>query len=149
VHLREGDEGFDFLGFHHRYVRGRTPRSRHPTFLVRWPSRQAMQHARQRVREITARERLLLPVEDVVQDLNRFLGGWAGYFRYGNSVQFFDKISLCTLTRLVIFVANRHQRRTRFGWWVVTRQSPGHLGLIDLNGIVVPPRANKPRHRGR
>ena len=24
VHLREGGEGFDFLGFHHRYVRGRT-----------------------------------------------------------------------------------------------------------------------------
>jgi len=25
VHLREGGEGFDFLGFEHRYVRGRTP----------------------------------------------------------------------------------------------------------------------------
>ncbi len=46
-----------------------------------------MQHARQRVREITARERLLLPVEDIVQDLNRFLAGWAGYFRYGNSAR--------------------------------------------------------------
>ena len=35
VHLREGGEGFDFLGFHHRYVRGRTQRSRHLTFLAR------------------------------------------------------------------------------------------------------------------
>jgi retron-type reverse transcriptase len=25
VHLTEGGEGFDFLGFHHRLVRGRTP----------------------------------------------------------------------------------------------------------------------------
>ena len=25
VHLVEGGEGFDFLGFHHRLVRGRTP----------------------------------------------------------------------------------------------------------------------------
>jgi RNA-directed DNA polymerase len=66
VHLREGGEGFDFLGFHHRYVRGNTARSQHLAFLVRWPSRQAMQHARQRIREITARERLLLPVEDIV-----------------------------------------------------------------------------------
>ena len=78
VHLREGGEGFDFLGFHHRYVRGNTPRSKHLTFLVRWPSRQAMQHARQRVREITARERLLLPVEDIVGDLNRFLARLGG-----------------------------------------------------------------------
>jgi group II intron reverse transcriptase/maturase len=84
VHLREGGEGFDFLGFHHRYVRGHTRRSRHLTFLARWPSRQAMRHARDRIRELTARERLLLPVEEVVQDVNRFLRGWAGYFRYGS-----------------------------------------------------------------
>ena len=149
VHLREGGEGFDFLGFHHRYVRGHTPRSQHLTFLVRWPSRQAMQHARQRVREITARERLLLPVEDIVGDLNRFLGGWAGYFRYGNSAQSFDKITLHAVNRLAIFVANRHQRDRRFGWWAVARQSPDHLGLIDLNGTIVPPRAHQPRHRAR
>ena len=74
VHLREGGEGFDFLGFHHRYVRGNTPRSQHLTFLVRWPSRQAMQHARQRVREITARERLLLPVEESSRTST---GSWA------------------------------------------------------------------------
>jgi group II intron reverse transcriptase/maturase len=149
VHLREGGEGFDFLGFHHRYVRGNTPRSRHLTFLVRWPSRQAMQHARQRITEITARERLLLPVEEIVQDLNRFLAGWAGYFRYGNSAQCFDKISLHAVNRLSIFVANRHQRDRRFGWWVVARQSPNRLGLIDLNGIVAPPRANPRRNRAR
>jgi RNA-directed DNA polymerase len=149
VHLREGGEGFDFLGFHHRSVRGNTPRSRHLTFLVRWPSSQATQHARQRIREITARQRLLLPVEDIVGDLNRFLAGWAGYFRYGNSAQAFDKITLHAVNRLAIFVADRHRRDRRFGWWVVARQSPDHLGLIDLNGIVVAPRANRPRHRRR
>ena len=146
-----GKEARDSISsdFHHRYVRGNTARSRHLTFLVRWPSRQAMQHARQRIREITARERLLLPVEDIVQDLNRFLGGWAGYFRYGNSAQFFDKIQLYAVNRLAIFVANHHQRNRRFGWWAVARQSPNHLGLIDLNGIIVPPRAHRPRHRER
>jgi RNA-directed DNA polymerase len=80
VHLEEGGEGVDFLGFHHRWVRAN--RAKHVQFLARWPSRRAMQHARDRVGEITARERLLLPVEDVVQDLNGFLCGWAGYFRY-------------------------------------------------------------------
>ena len=33
VHLAEGEEGFDFLGFHHRLVRGWTPKSAHLTFL--------------------------------------------------------------------------------------------------------------------
>jgi Reverse transcriptase (RNA-dependent DNA polymerase) len=73
VQLREGGEGFDFLGFHHRLVRARGPRVRHVAFLARWPSRAAMRHARDRVRELTARPRLLLPVEDVVRELNRFL----------------------------------------------------------------------------
>ena len=78
MHLTEGGEGLDFLGFHHRWVRGNTPRSRHLCFLARWPSRQASQRARDRMREITDRRRLLVPVEDVVQDLNRFLRGWSG-----------------------------------------------------------------------
>jgi RNA-directed DNA polymerase len=108
-----------------------------------------MQHARDRVREIAARERLLLPVEDVVRDLNRFLRGRVGYFRYGSSAQFFDKISLYAVNRLAIFVANRHERERRWGWWVVARQSPDHLGLIDLNGIIVPPRPFQSRHGGR
>src|SRR5512144_3406225 len=75
VHLKEGGEGVDFLGFHHRWVRAN--RARHVQFLARWPSRRAMQHARDRVREITARERLRLPTEEIVQDLNRYLRGWA------------------------------------------------------------------------
>jgi RNA-directed DNA polymerase len=148
VHLREGGEGVDFLGFHHRYVRGHTRRSRHLTFLARWPSRQAMGHAHQRVREITARARLRVPVEIVVRDLNRFLRGWAGYFRYGNSAQFFDKISRYALTRLAGFVAKRHKQRTRYGWWAVVYQTPDRMGLIDLNGIVVSPRPNRPWRPG-
>jgi len=147
VHLREGGEGVDFLGFHHRYVRGHTARSRHLTFLVRWPSRQAMGHARQRIREITARSRLRVPVEEIVRDLNRFLRGWAGYFRYGNSAQFFDKITLHALRRLAGFIAQRHKRRKRYGWWVVAHQTH-RLGLIDLNGIIVPPRPTRSRRQG-
>jgi hypothetical protein len=68
VHLREGGEGLDFLGFQRRPVRSKSPRSRHVTFLARWPSRRAMQHARERIRALTARERLGQPVEEVVQD---------------------------------------------------------------------------------
>ncbi len=147
VQLREGGEGLDCLGFHHRYVRGNTPRSRHFTFLVRWPSRQPMGHARQRIREITARLRLRVPVEVIVQDLNRFLRGWAGYFRYGNSAQFFDKITLHALRRLAGFIAKRHKRRKRYGWWVVAHQTH-RMGLIDLNGTIIPPRPNRSRRQG-
>ena len=144
VHLREGGEGFDFLGFHHRYVRGRTRLSRHITFLARWPSHKAMQHARDRIRELTARERLLLSVEDVVQDLNNFLRGWAGYFRYGNSARPFDRIGTYALARLSLFVAKRHHKPRSYGWLMVAYESPNRIGLINLNGRVVAPRPNRP-----
>ena len=74
-HLVEGGQGVDFLGFHNRLVRGRTPRSAHLVFLGRWPSRKAVQHARDRIRSITARSRLLVPVEWIVEELNLFLRG--------------------------------------------------------------------------
>jgi RNA-directed DNA polymerase len=143
VQLREGGEGLDFLGFHHRWVRARGPRVQHVTFLARWPSRAAMQHARDRVRELTARERLLLPVEDVVQDLNRYLRGWAGYFRYGNSASHFNRIEYQVVNRLVLFMAHRHRRSRAYGRWVVLYRAPGRLGLITLAGTVVAPRPGR------
>jgi group II intron reverse transcriptase/maturase len=149
VHLEEGGEGLDFLGFQHRWVRGNTPRSRHLCFLARWPSRQAMQHARDRIREITDRSRLLVPVDEIVQDVNRFLRGWAGYFRYGNSARQFNNIDLYAVNRLARFVAKRHKRSWRYGWQAVAYRSPDRLGLINLNGTIVAPRPNRPWRSGR
>lgn len=145
VHLVEGGEGLDFLGFHHRMVRSRGyRRTRGVTFLARWPSDKAMAHARDRIRQLTVRSRLLLPVEAVVQDINLFLRGWAGYFRYGHSTIRFGKISDYARERLAIFIGKRHKRGRGFGWSVVGYLSPNQCGLINLNGTVVAPRANKP-----
>jgi RNA-directed DNA polymerase len=81
VHLQVGEPGFDFLGFHHQLVRsqGRRGTGKGIVFIARWPTSKAMQHARDRIRELTARRRLLLSVEWIVEDINRFLRGWAAY----------------------------------------------------------------------
>ena len=148
VHLDEGGEGLDFLGFQHRWVRSRDPRFRHVCFLARWPSRQAMQRARDRVRELTGRDRLRWPVEQVVQDLNRFLRGWAGYFRYGNSTVQFDEIIRHADRRLALLIAKRHQRPWRYGRQVLNAR-PDRYGLISLNGTIAAPRPNRPWRQGR
>ncbi|MGH9267539.1 MAG: reverse transcriptase domain-containing protein, partial [Acidimicrobiales bacterium] len=145
VHLVEGGEGLDFLGFHHRWVSNRSSRSRqHVSFLARWPTRQAMQRARDRIRELTMRRWVLLPVEDVVGSLNRFLRGWAGFFRYGNSSQHFIDIRWYAQMRLARFVAKRHGRRPAFGRWMVGVASADQFGLVSLSGLVVAPRPNRP-----
>ena len=66
-------EGFDFLGFHLRWVAdGRSG----VWFLARWPSKRAVSRARDRIREHTALDRQPWPVDQVVGSLNRFLTGW-------------------------------------------------------------------------
>jgi RNA-directed DNA polymerase len=99
-----------------------------------------MQHARDRIRELTRRSRLLLAPEWIVEDVNRFLGGWAAYFRYGNSTARFEKIRSYSRMRLALFISKRCRRSRAFGWSVVTYQSPDQLGLVTLSGIVVEPR---------
>ena len=141
VHLEVGAGGFDFLGFHHRLVRSPGLNGKRPvTFLARWPADKAMQQARDRIRELTRRSRLLRPVKWIVEDLNRFLGGWAAFFRFGNSAARFEKIRSYARMRLALFLSKRFRRSRGFGWSVVTYQSPNQLGLITLSGIVVDPR---------
>jgi len=141
VHLQVGGEGLDFLGFHHRLVssQGRVG-GKGVTFLARWPTRKAMQRARDRIRELTLRSRLRLPVEVVVEDVNRFLRGWSAYFRYGNSADHFDKINRYSRERMAIFIAKRYRRSRAFGWYVVAFASTNALGLVDLTGTVAAPR---------
>ena len=145
VELVADGEGFDFLGFHHRMVRSRGVHGRRGVeFLARWPSDRAMRRARDRIGQLTVRSRLLLPVEVVVEDLNRFLRGWAGYFRYGHSATRFDKIQQHATDRLALFIGKRYKRGRRFGLSVVAYKSADRCGLVSLNGIVIAPRANKP-----
>jgi RNA-directed DNA polymerase len=143
VQLVEGEPGFDFLGFHHRLVRSRPRRGAGGyVFLARWPSKRAVQHARDRIRFLTMRARLVAPVEQVVAELNLFLRGWAGFFRFGNSAWVFDEIRSYAVMRVALFTAKQHKHGRSWGFAQVYR-SPDSLGLVSLNGIVVAPRPNR------
>jgi len=61
VDLREGREGFDFLGCHlHARMSGRLweQYGKRRYYLHRWPSVRSMKRARQRVKALTGRSRL-------------------------------------------------------------------------------------------
>jgi hypothetical protein len=82
----------------------------------------------------------LLPLEQIVEELNLFLRGWAGYFRYGNSALMLGQIRNYALRRLALWLSKRGNRRRAWGCMTQVLLSPNHLGLISLDGIVVPPR---------
>src|SRR6266498_2109721 len=68
VDLREGREGFDFLGCHlHARVSGRMlERGVRRYYLHRWPSQRAMKSARARVKTLTARSRVGTELRDTI-----------------------------------------------------------------------------------
>ena len=68
-----------------------------------------MQHARDRIREFTGPAPAAAAGRSaIVEELNRFLRGWAGYFRYGNSAQRFSQIRDYAAMRLARFICRRN-----------------------------------------
>jgi RNA-directed DNA polymerase len=91
-------------GFHHRLLSSRARvGAKGVTFLAGLPSTRAIQHARDEVGDLTARRKVLHPVEWIVKDLNRFLRGSAAYFHCGNSADQFDKIYRHAPIRMATF----------------------------------------------
>jgi RNA-directed DNA polymerase len=82
VDLREGRQGFDFLGCHlHARMSGRLWEQQRIIryYLHRWPSARSMKRARARVKALTGRSQVGEELEDVIGRLNLFLRGWGNY----------------------------------------------------------------------
>jgi RNA-directed DNA polymerase len=134
VGLADGTAGFDFLGFHNRWIpMFRDRRRRHAAC---WPSQRAMQAARQRIRELTLPQRVGLPISVIVQDINRFLQGWIAYFRYGNSAQHFQRFDRYVTQRLCRFISRKHNRSGLNYGLRVLMGSKTQLGLVRASGSV-------------
>ena len=134
VCLRQGEAGFDFLGFHHRMVESRKWRGRF--YLQKWPSARAMASIRAKVREHTARRNAGRRLEHVVADLNPVLRGWGAYFRYGNSTRKFSAIDSHVTQRMAKLASVKHGLR---GWNWTTRFTYrwlNQLGIYRLAGTV-------------
>jgi hypothetical protein len=111
VCLIHGQQGFDFLGFHHHKVESWRWRGKY--YLNRWPSDRAMNSIRARIREATGRDKMGASVDWVVVRLNLVLRGWAAYFRGGSSSRKFATIDSYVHERLAIFDSAKHGRTGR------------------------------------
>ena len=111
VCLIRGQQGFDFLGFHHHKVESWRWRGHY--YLNRWPSDRAMNAIRAKVREATGRDKMSASVDSVVVTLNLVLRGWSAYFRSGTSSRKFTIIDNYVHERLAIFDSAKHARAGR------------------------------------
>jgi RNA-directed DNA polymerase len=113
VNLWEDNEGFDFLGFHHR----RLPTLKKAgTFydMRSFPSKKAMKKMRAKVKEVTAPRSLLYwSPKQMVDKLNPIIQGWKNY--YGSvdpwmSNRFLSKVDWHIIRRLTLYWNKKHKR---------------------------------------
>jgi RNA-directed DNA polymerase len=145
VDLRNGREGFDFLGCHFRArMSGRLWEQRRIVryYLHRWPSQKAMKRLRDKVKDHTDRRRVGLEVRDVIDVLNPILRGWGNYFGTGNAADKFiqiDRYVAWRLKRLLIKKRGRNLRAGQANRWTPTWFHD--QGLHKLSGTVRYPKA--------
>jgi RNA-directed DNA polymerase len=127
VHI---DEGFDFLGFHIRRMR---KRGTNKHYVYTTPSRTSVQKARNRLRERTYRSTRNKDLDELITSLNRFLRGWANYFRHGVSKATFNAIDHHAWWRLAGWIRRKHHLTSRSQ---LRRRFCGPGWQIAHNGVV-------------
>lgn len=108
VDLKEPKTKLKFLGFELRRVPVR--RRQHVSMCLITPSTKSMKNALGKVSEITNASNGFKPIKIVVGELNRFLTGWANYFKLGHSGQSFNKLNAHVQRRVYKFLQRRSQR---------------------------------------
>ncbi|MGH8846694.1 MAG: group II intron maturase-specific domain-containing protein, partial [Polaromonas sp.] len=123
------------LSFHHRRVESFSRNG--CTFCARWPSAKAVERAKNRIRDLTARRLLPLPVAEIVRSVNGFLRGWRNYFARGNSTTVFHDLDRFVAERIARFISTKHGHAGNgYGYLVLKRND--YLGLRPLVGTVRP-----------
>ena len=116
----------DFLGFRFHNVRSRKTGTR---LILVYPSLRSQERFRATVRT-HIHHSIPLRVKDQVQNLNRYLRGWMGYFRLGNGSATFSKLIRFVNLR-VRHVIWRRKGRRGYGWGKLTSDYIyGQLGLF-------------------
>jgi RNA-directed DNA polymerase len=130
THVRRvPEEHFEFLGYSFgRFYSTKTGRA----YLGTCPSKKSVQRMIATISDCTDRSTTGRAVEEVVQDLNRKLRGWANYFKLGPVSKAYQTLERHTTQRLSRWLCIKHKvkgaRYRRYSAPYLERQ----LGLIRL-----------------
>jgi len=126
VHVQEG---FDFLGIHHREAKSWKG---HP-FTLAFPSAKAMVQVRAKIKDAIRSQGLQSSLQEVIEQLNPVLRGWGEYFSRTNAAQCFQKVDQYALEQLYLWWCRKHTCK----WELRTGRIPASLfikaGLYRLS----------------
>lgn len=123
-------ESFDFLG--HTYSRKADLKGRPTTYICMEPSTKSLKSAKESVNEVLGTQRGLMPIPEIVTQLNRFLKGWSNYFSVGYPRHVRRKVNFHVLNRFTRHLRRRSQRPYRPPEGTSYYQLLEKLGVIRL-----------------
>jgi RNA-directed DNA polymerase len=101
---------FNFLGFSIRMSRGMDSGKPYPHVC---PAEKSVMKIKAKLTEQTRRELTVIPLNKIVENVNRILRGWVNFFHYKNSSQVMEKVKTHAEQRLRAHLMNRHKVRDR------------------------------------
>ena len=101
---------FNFLGFSMRMSRGRRTGKPYPHVC---PSDKSLMKIKTKLTALTGRELTPIPVEKIVDNVNRSLRGWVNYFHDRHSNQVMEKVKTHTEQRVRTHLRKRHKGKDR------------------------------------
>jgi RNA-directed DNA polymerase len=130
VDLKQTGTYVDFLGFTFRY--DRDLKCRPKRYLNITPSRKAMNAEREAIRAIVNTHQSHIPINVLIERVNRQLKGWSQYFSFGYPRKAKRSMNWYVRSRLIRHLRRRSQRPYRPPEGVSYYQHLKKLGLIYL-----------------
>ena len=103
-------ESFNFLGFAIRMSKSWRTGKRYTHIC---PAPKSLAKIKERITQMTGRERTPIPLDDIIGSMNATLRGWSNYFHYRNSSQVLGKVKTHAEERLRTHLMNRHKVKDR------------------------------------
>jgi RNA-directed DNA polymerase len=112
VGMWTGEEGFDFLGMHHRKTKAETAQAKVYFTTQQWLTKKAEERIREVVKERLASPRMrACSMEEHVKYLNPKIQGWRNYYHTNYSQKKLTKLDWYILQRLTKWYSKKRQRR--------------------------------------
>ncbi|MEK3746600.1 group II intron reverse transcriptase/maturase [Paenibacillus sp. FSL E2-8871] len=116
VGIWTGDEGFDFLGMHHRKTKAETSQGKVYFTTQQWLTKKAEERIREVVKERLAPPRMRVrSFQEHVEWLNPKIQGWRNYYYTNYSQKRLAKLDWYILQRFARWYAKKRQRRRWIG----------------------------------
>lgn len=125
------EESFDFLGFSFRVRPSRKSGKLYPHVE---PSKKSAQRIKNRTKILTDRKRTMVPLPDLMGEVNRSLRGWSQYFHYRNCTGVFGKVKWHVEERVRTHLRRRYKLASRAQAYqrIPNAKLYGEIGLFKL-----------------